>query len=258
MKRTRRYDARRGPVKRLNTGPRPYAFKRYGTRLGYTTVPRTRGVYGAGEMKYFDTERDAALASVTTSWVAGTIADPTTFNTLCVPTVGAAINQRIGREVKVHSIKIRGTIRIPKATALAAAQNGATCRILLVQDKQTNAAQMTGAQLLEGGSAGQTTINSFQNLDNLGRFRVLKDKIITIADPNYAGEVAAANVVHAGIVKPFKIMIKFRKPVHIRFNAVNGGTVADIVDNSFHVVAGRDNSDLAAEMIYKCRVCYKE
>ena len=71
------------PQKRANVG-----------RVGYQPVARTKGVYGAGEMKYFDTDYIAAVANAV-NWT-GTEADPAVFLTLCVPTVGAAINQRIG------------------------------------------------------------------------------------------------------------------------------------------------------------------
>lgn len=223
-------------------------------RLGYTTVARTRGVYAAGEMKYFDTTHGFTLDAVTTTWVAGTFASPSPQNTLVAPTVGAAINQRIGRHINVLKIKIKGQFIVAPQ---AAVDDPCTCRVLLVQDLQTNSSAMTGAQLLADTPSAATTINTFQNLDNFGRFRVLKDKMVVFSNPNIS-EDAGGNFQQSGMKKLFKMNIKFKKPVPIRFNATNGGTVADIVDNSFHLIIGCDNATMGPTCSYVARVCYKE
>lgn len=86
-------------------------------RQGYSSVARTRGAAVQGEMKYFDCDANSiALVATTTTWPAGTMVDPLTTinlgsaavaNPLCLyaPTVGAALNQRIGRKILVHKIK---------------------------------------------------------------------------------------------------------------------------------------------------------
>ena len=70
----------------------------------YTRAPKI-----AGEMKYFDTYKTTtAVGVVTTTWPAGAMVDPTTTvnlgaaavaTPLCLfaPTVGSALNQRIGQ-----------------------------------------------------------------------------------------------------------------------------------------------------------------
>lgn len=254
----------------------PYSSKKRkasSARQGYSSVPRTVGWVGKGEMKYFDTALELqAISAVTTTWGAGTIVDPAaTINlgdatvatplTLCVPKVSASLNGRIGREIKVHKIKIRGFVNVPPQAAQAAADTSATIRLVLVQDMQTNASQMTSAQLFNDTYAGgsiNTTIHSFQNPNNFGRFRVLKDKFIVISNANLAGSPTAADVVQQGLQRHFQFSIKFKKPVPVRFNATNGGTVADIVDNSFHIVCGTTNTNYAQTLSYYCRCAYKE
>ena len=69
---------------------------------------------------------------------------------------------------------------------------------------------------------------------------VLKDKDILIQDPNFVTEYppdpetpySRTN----GLIRSFKININLKVPIKVQFNAVNGGTVLDIVDNSFHVL----------------------
>lgn len=238
-------------------------------RAGYTSVARTRGAAVTGEMKYFDCDYNTtAVVAVGTDWT-GTMADPlTTLNlgsaavanplALCVPTVGAALNNRVGRKISVHKIKVRGTIVIGAQAAQAGADSSTKIRILLVQDMQTNAAQMTGVQLLRAGTAATTVINSYQNPDNFGRFRVLKDKLICVSNLNLAGSPTAGDVIQTSFRREFKFNVNFKKPVDVHFNATNGGTVADIVDHSFHLVCGADNIAYAPFLTYYSRVCYKD
>lgn len=238
-------------------------------RQGYNAVTRTSGAAVIGEMKYFDCDRSAtAISACTTTWVAGTIMDPgTTINLgaaavatpLCLfaPTVGAALNQRIGRKVKVLKIKVAGEIVVAAQAAQATGDGGSVVRLLLVQDCQTNSAAMTGAQLLNDGTAGETTVFSFQNPNNFGRFRVLKDKRFIMENPNSFNDAATTGAQN-GLKRHFKFNVNFKQPIEVHFNATNGGTVADIVDNSFHIIVGTDLTNLAPNLSYYSRICYKE
>lgn len=233
---------------------------------------RRTAVAKQGEMKYFDTTlSDTALSAVTSTWVAGTMKDPaTTINLgsaavatplcLCAPTVGAALNQRVGRKITVRKIKVHGQINVAQQAAQAAADSANKIRLVLVQDCQTNVAQMTGAQLFNDANAAEptVTINAFQNPNNFGRFRVLKDKMITMSNLNLTGSPTAADVIQASARYQFKFAVNFKTPVEVHFNATNGGTVADIVDHSFHIVAAAENVAYAPTLSYYVRVCYKD
>lgn len=225
------------------------------TRKGFSSVARTRGGAVTGEMKYYDTEKDGTALPASNDWT-GTEFDPVTTNCLFAPTVGAGVNQRIGKSVDVHKIKINGLLVCPSQTDQTAADSSSLCRVMLVQDKQTNSSQMQGEQLMETGTSDTIGINSFQNINNFGRFRVLKDKFISLQNPNMSYD--GTNVEQAGLVRPFKFKVQFKKPIKVRFNNTNGGTVADIVDNSFHVIANSHNIALAPQISYYSRTCYKE
>lgn len=222
-------------------------------RAGYSSVARTRGGPVIGEMKYFDTTKALTSIPSVAAWT-GTEFDPATFDTLCVPVLGAGINQRIGKAIKVLKIKINGQIRTAKQ-ATAVGTDTSLIRLAVVMDKQTNAAQAQGEQVFTATATADEAPLTFQNVDNFGRFNVLKDKTIVIGNPNFAdAPVTDVN----GLVRPFKISLKFKEPIGMRFNATNGGTVADIVDNSFHIYAVASNADLVPQISYLCRVCYKE
>lgn len=238
-------------------------------RAGYGSVARTRGAAVTGEMKYFDTENAAtAVAAVTNTWVAGTLVDPLTTinlgsaavaNPLCLfaPTVGAALNQRIGRKVKMLKVKITGMIYANPQAAQTAADPATKIRLLVVMDQQTNAGPMTSAMLLNDASAANATINSFQNPNNFGRFRVLKDKSWIMQNPGME-QNGVTTFEQNGLKIPFKCNINFKTPVDVHFNATNGGTCADIIDNSLHIICGSDSALLVSALAYYTRVCYKE
>ena len=212
-------------------------------RPGYGLVGRTPGGGVLGEMKYFDTAVAARPVPQLASWV-GTTLDPTTFNTLCVPVVGAAYNQRIGKEINIVKLKIRGRSLVAPVETSGAGIHPTTIRYGVFQDMQTNAVQADGNLVMTPTSTVFQAPFTFQNIDNFGRFKVLKDKVFTIQDPNLAGNETAHDV--NGKTHTFKMTIKFFKPIQVRFNNTNGGTIADIIDNSLHFFAcGNNGSGLS-------------
>jgi len=224
-------------------------------RKGFSSVARARGAAVTGEMKIFDSALASAALPASNDWT-GTEFDPTTLNTLFVPTVGAGLNQRIGKEVKVLKIKIRGQIVCPAQLNQTGADNPCLVRIALVQDDQTNASQMQGEQVFTTQADDALAINTFQNVDNFGRFKVLKDMLVTLQNPNMSYD--GTNIEQTGLIKSFKITKTFKKPVVMRFNNTNGGSVADIVNHSFHIIANANEISLAPVINYVCRTNFKE
>lgn len=269
MKRIRREEMQDAVYRALPRGGVP-AVNRPAQRAGYGSTARARGAAVTGEMKYFDCERDSgAISAVTTTWVAGCMVDPTrTINLgdasvatpLCLfaPKVSAALNGRIGRKAHVYKVRIAGTIKIPPQTAQGTADASPTIRLALVLDKQSNAAQMTAATLFNDAAGAETTITAFQNPNNFGRFRVLKEKYYQFSNVNLTGDPSASNLVQCGCTINFKMSVSFKQPVQVNFNATNGGTVADIIDNSLHIVCGATSVAMAPVIAYYSRVCYKE
>lgn len=239
-------------MKRQRAAPKGRPAKRPKTQPQFVSQARiTRAI--VSERKYFDSEVSAvALVTNATGW-AGCEFDPTTLNTLFAPVTGDDFNNRDGRKVQVLSIKIRGHIQIQAQADQTAADNGAYIRMLLVQDKQTNSAQLNAEDVIQSG-AGSVAINMFQNPAFFGRFRVLKDKIIRADNSNMTYD--GTNIEQSGLVRPFKMQVKFTKPVIVHYNATNGGTVADCVDNSFHIIANSTSIQLAPTINYKCRTTF--
>lgn len=245
---------RRQPYKRVrrNSLGLPYQAK----RRGYSTVPRTRGVYATGENKYFDTEKAPTSISASSNWV-GTEYDPTTLATLFVPSQGTGINQRIGRAAKVKCIKIKGLIKCDAIEVASNPFNACNVRIALVQDTQSNGTQAQGEDVFKDPSSTVSAVLSFQNVNNFGRFKVLKDKFITLNPPSLSGTGANSFDVN-GVDRSFKMTYKPKQPINVRFNETDGGTIADIVDHSWHIIANTDDVEMVPKIEYQCRVVFCE
>jgi len=228
-------------------------------RVGYSTVARTRGVYAHGEMKYADAYLDPTALVAAPTWAGTEVDNASSLALHAVPTQGSGIHQRIGQKIDVHGIKIRGSVAAPKAANLTAGKSAFKVRIILFMDMQTNATQAQGEQVMDndfasGGIDDGTLV--FQNINNFGRFKVLKDFTLVLQNPNTSYD--GTNIESNGLVRPFKCNIKFRKPVRIQFNATGGATVADISTTSFHMLANCDNIDLAPTITWASRMTYKD
>lgn len=213
-------------------------------------VPRTLGTpLAITERKYFDGAFAATAIPVGLATAASGEMDLATTNTLFAPTTGDDFNNRSGRKVQVIQIKLRGNISVATQVDQIAADQSPVVRFLLVQDKQTNTAQLNSEDVVQ-----TVGIYGWQNPAFFGRFQVLKDKIMKLPAPTITWD--GTNLEQAGYHFPFKIGHKFRKPVTVHFNSTNGGTVADITDNSFHLLGFTSTTNLAPTLAYQSRVTF--
>lgn len=207
------------------------------------------------EKKYFDSEKgETAITNGSTTWAGGEY-DPATANTLFFPQTGDDINNREGRKVHVTGINIRGVILVPAQTNQTVADAASSVRIILVQDQQTNGNQLNAEDVINSGAAtSSTAIHMFTNPASFGRFRILKDKTFTLQNPTTSFD--GTNIEQSGLERLFHLKVNFKKPVVVHYNATNGGTVADVIDNSFHIIATTSATGLVPTLVYKCRTSF--
>lgn len=219
-------------------------------------VPRSFGNPRAiTERKYFDSIRTSINfpSAAGGSWN-GAELDPATLNALFCPVTGDDFLNRDGRKVQVVAIKIKGLIQQAVQATQTTADAIPVVRILLVQDKQTNATQLNSEDVL--GNAVTSPIFAFQNPAFFGRFKVLKDKTFSIPVP-FSAQDAAGTFVSGSKDIPFKFTRKFKKPVVVHYNGTNAGTVADTIDNSFHIIGTQsENAGIQCSLTYQCRTTF--
>jgi len=218
---------------------------------------RSPGGQVTAEDGYFDTERTSTLVpNVGGSWT-GTEMDPNTSAMLCLfaPVQGDDISNRRARKVFVKKIRISGVLVIAAATALAAPQTPVQVRIVVFMDKQTNGAQVSPSVLLASG-AGSDALHMFQSTAGFGRFKVFKDKTFTLQPSGTFGPSTGSLIGQTGVQREFSFTIK--PNVWVNYNATNGGTVADIIDNSFHLCVNCNNGTATNQpnILYKVRTVF--
>lgn len=223
-------------------------------------VPRTLGPLAQTESKYFDQEASATAINEGTAWVTG---HDIFKGTIAIPQEGSDINARVGRRIEVYKIAIRGVINHSALQEQPDAVEPPAYRLILYQDMQTNGTVTNASALMQNSTAGTIKVlfNTMQNPANFGRFRVLKDiilpppKTVFISDhanaTNSTGSISAEDI-------PFKCTYKFKKPVVVRFNATNGGTIADVVDNSFYFAIAKSNTIFVSTVSARTRCYYKD
>jgi len=192
--------------------------------------PAQRGLQlGQGEFKSVDTTYSMDLNTGTSVQLLNGIAR------------GDEIFERNGREVIMKSIQINLQLFATVVTGV-----GQTARVVVVYDRQTNAAACTAVQVLQAA-----TVIAPRNLENRRRFKILMDRTYLLPSRITATVAGTEFVVD-------KFYRRLRHP--ITFNAGDAGTVADITTGSIYMIAIGDQnagvSDGALNAV--CRIRYQD
>lgn len=234
VKRKRKYTTKWGrPLKKRKT-----SFKLRRNR-------RTGGFLDK-ELKYMD-QTHFKLSTDTTLTSAQANSDPSTAACLNAVAQGDAQNQRNGNKIIVKSLQINGFIVPKPLSAQASANRGVIFRMIVYLDKQTNGSQNPANQLI---TTGTYLVNSVRNLEWSNRFRVLADTRIPITWDNSFNDAGTTGT-EGGPAVPFNIFKKMNLPVQFKGT---GATIADIIDNSLHILFVSTLGDV--EFYYTSRIRY--
>jgi len=199
-------------ARRLNTVKRTYPGSLVPLRSG-GYVPNTH------EKKVADLDNATYQANTTGS-----------ITLLACPILGSDMTNRIGRKINLKSVYIRGFVAseasINNSSLVVPSQQA---RFILFIDDQPNGAAPAVTDLLK-----QANVTSQLNLNNRDRFKILKDKTF-VFDPYVYNSAATTSVISANnMVKNFKCYKRLN--VETVFNAMNGGTVADITSGALYML----------------------
>lgn len=156
------------------------------------------------------------------------------------PGRGDGPTQRLGKKILIKSWGIKGKItRVTASVAVAAIPASVECYLALVSDSQTNGAQCTSETIFT--NPGQTVVSlgecsPLKNLKSGKRFKIIKSWRYSFAP--VGGAVSGSNYVipeHSALFEHYLSMnleVNFGDPLDGTV-----ATVANVVDNSLHVVA---------------------
>lgn len=184
---------------------------------GYTRVGGAYGrsnpiarARGMAEKKYQDVDIDAVAAGA-----AGTFLNTGSF---CLIGQGTTKNTRIGNKINICNWNMHGVVYLPSSATIVAD----TMRIIVGIDKQANGATAAVTDVLEVAE-----YDSFRAMDSVDRFKVLKDKWITL-NPQVSGAATGS------INRHFKINIKnLNLPVHYSSTT---GAITELRSNNLFVL----------------------
>jgi hypothetical protein len=201
---------------------------------------RTSGRYGrfggsTGELKWADIDMlDATLGSTMQIGQLTTIPQ------------GDGASQRVGTKICLKKLNMRLHFTMP--TAAATSPDPYLIRVMIVQDTQTNGAQFTATDLLV-----EDTIHSFRNLDNVARFKIIFDKILTINVTALDG----AGYGLAGRIVFLKKNIPLNIPIQYQTSTTNGD-VSTIKTNNLYLATQIQGTAEKIQMDGTCRVRYED
>lgn len=203
---------------------------------------RTAGYLGV-ELKFVDTTVNATALGQT--W-AGAEVDPAA-NCLFAPTMGTGESNREGRKAIMKKVQINGYVYRAQASDQADVRQSSIVKIALVLDQQTNATQLSAEDVYVDADNVEC---QFRELEYAQRFRVLWSTQLTLGDTVAATDGANTCSI-TGSLKPFSVYKTINIPVSF---VANGGNVADIMDNSLHVIAVTSAPATTDYIVYQSRV----
>ncbi len=201
---------------------------------------RTAGYYGRYQGRKASEQEAKFLDVNVTDAVVGTAGAVQTSGTINVIPQGVTESERVGRKCCIKAINWRYEITLPEGDAIVTPEQGDVVRQILFLDTQCNGATAAVTDILESA-----VFQSFNNLANKGRFRILMDRFHQI---NYkglgsdnAGVISQAKVIHHyDFFKKCDIPIEYD-------NSASTGVISTIRTNnlgvlsiSAHGVAGMD------------------
>ncbi len=208
--------------------------------------PRVGGFTGI-EKKFVDYTHNSDV--FTDVWAGGEMEDATALS-LSAIAQGDGESQRDGRVAVIHSVFIKGFIVRAQEESSISPFDDNVCRLAIVQDKQTNGAQLNAEDVFGTIGAG-FDVNSVKNLQNSARFMVLKDKTFNFKISGQTNEGAANLFAHGGSYLPFKMGHKFNPPIRVNHTGTTA-VVASIADNSLHLIGTATGANPL--LSYRCRV----
>lgn len=211
---------------------------------------RTGGFMGI-ELKFYD-QKLVNGALVTNTDGSGIEHDPSATVLLNTVVQGDGESNRDGRRITMKSIYVDGVISCASQANQTATDNAACIFIALIMDTQTNGATLNSEEVyINPGANAALSANLLRNLQFSKRFRILKTVRMELNNPTISYD--GTNVEQSGIALRWSMFVKLNTIVNYS-NTTE--TVANIVDNSLHIIATTSSATLVPLISYNSRLRY--
>ncbi len=196
----------------------------------YKPVNVRTGGYIDIENKFLDLER--VSDNFTTTWDTMDPDDAGTIQCLSAVAQGDGESNRDGRVYHINSLHMQGTVTVNATEQSLFPGTDLIARIVVVWDTQSNGAQLTATDVMDGGQT--VDVHSFRNLQFTKRFKVLFDrKILLKIQTTNEGVINSFATSDMSVL--WKFNHKFKKPIKVICNGTTG-VIASVTDNSLHCI----------------------
>jgi len=187
------------------------------------------------EKKFYDTSLADAAVLAATDCTSG-MYDPSATSMISTPTQGDGEQQRDGKRIVIDSLILKGHVHNLGTATSAVLAPAVKVFLAVVLDTQSNGAQMTSEACFKNTAAqASSNVEPLKNLLSGGRFRILKSQVYDLS--HNGAFAAAANYASNGSARTFDWYIPFKGGLPVNFNAGTTASIANVIDNSIHVVA---------------------
>ncbi len=221
-------------------------------RRAVNVINRSARGFTGIEVKFYDQKLVGAALTTATDATGGEH-DPSATVMMNTVTQGDGESQRDGRRITMRSIYVVGNVNCVTQTLQSSGDSATQVFIALVMDMQTNGATLASENVFvnPGGDIIMGT-QPFRNLQFTRRFKVLATRKFILRSGAMANDTGATGgLVQAGSHKAFKMFVKLNDVVNYTGTTE---TVANIADNSLHLVAWCSNTGLVPRLSYSSRL----
>lgn len=240
----------RGVRARATQAPGPGAIARARASRRRRTYSSRLGV----EKKFYDTMLVATALGAATDATGGEF-DPSATSMISTPAVGDSEQNRDGKRIIIKSVQVKGIVTTDGINALTNLSSATPCEVFvaLVLDTQSNGAQLNSEDVFKNLQA-QASGNSrpLRNLLFGPRFRVLKEWQLTCRAGVAANNASATTISVNGDVQEFECFLPLS--LLVNFNAGTTSSIANVIDNSLHIVAFSTNTAMTPKISYNARI----
>lgn len=217
---------------------------------------RRRNLRTAGflsiERKFYDTALASTAITAPGDCTGGEM-DPSATSMISTPAVGDGEQNRDGKQIVCLYVEIVGKVGVIGQEAVVGVVPNQSIFLAVVLDKQTNGAQLNSEDVFKNtGNISLLATCPQRNLLFGKRFRILKQKVFHINQPSLA-QLAANDFSNNGTERNFRWFIPL-KNLKINFNAGTTASVANVLDNSIHVIAYTNSTTGAPFLTYNARL----
>lgn len=203
------------------------------------------------EKKFYDTSL-TATSLVSPTDASGAEFDPSATSMISTPSVGDGEQNRDGKRIIIKSVYIKGSLRMPQLEAAVDPHPGCRAYVALVIDAQSNGAQMNSEDCFKNTSASASQAHlPMRNLLFGSRFRVLKDEVYDLTPISSAGTVVN-DFNSAAVIRDFEWFLPMDQVVN--FNAGTTASIANVIDNSLHIIAFVNSTSGVPTIAYNARI----